>query len=382
MICAFGSFSTVFAMTLMLPFLPLYIEELGVKEHTKIIQWSGIAYSAMFISAGLIAPVWGKLGDLYGRKAMLIRASFGMTVMVFLMGFVSTIGQLITCLLIIGLAGGYSSGSTILIATQTPKEKSGWALSIIASSVMGGSLLGPLAGGYMPMIFGIRPTFWSASVFICITFFLTLCFLQEKHQMNNRKKNKLIYWKNIPNKSMILCMLFTGFLLTFANLSIEPILPLYVGSLLKDQENITKVTGIVLAVTAFGSILSATYLGRLADKIGHQKIIIFSLFTASILLIPQAFVTTTWQLIGLRFLMGISLGGLLPCIASVIRHSLPETVVGTVLGFSISAQFFGQFLGPLLGGFAGSYLGFHSIFICTSILLLIGAISNWKIKHL
>src|SRR5580693_1076769 len=79
-VCVFGSFTTIVAMTLMLPFLPLYVEQLGVKDHAAIVQWSGVAYGATFFTAALTAPLWGKLADLYGRKPMLIRASLGMAI--------------------------------------------------------------------------------------------------------------------------------------------------------------------------------------------------------------------------------------------------------------------------------------------------------------
>ncbi len=147
LVCFIGSFSTVFAMTLMLPFLPLYVEELGVQGHAAIVQWSGVAFSATFITAGLIAPVWGKLGDKYGRKSMLVRASLGMAVTVSLMGMVTNIWQLVGLRLLVGLAGGYSSGATILIAVQAPRERVAWALGIVSCGVMAGNLIGPLAGG-------------------------------------------------------------------------------------------------------------------------------------------------------------------------------------------------------------------------------------------
>ncbi|MBC8746395.1 MFS transporter, partial [Paraburkholderia podalyriae] len=76
-VCVFGSFTTIVAMTLLLPFLPLYVEQLGVKDHAAIVQWSGAAFGATFFSAALVAPLWGKLADLYGRKLMLIRSSLG-----------------------------------------------------------------------------------------------------------------------------------------------------------------------------------------------------------------------------------------------------------------------------------------------------------------
>ncbi len=115
-ICLLGSFTTLIAMSLLLPFLPLYVEQLGVISHAAIVQWSGIAYGATFLAAAFVAPLWGRLGDRYGRKLMLIRASLGM---------VTSVWQLVALRLFVGIAGGYSSGSMILVATQTPKDKTG-----------------------------------------------------------------------------------------------------------------------------------------------------------------------------------------------------------------------------------------------------------------
>jgi len=154
-----GSFTTLVAMTLLLPFLPLYVEQLGVKDQAAIVQWSGIAYGATFVTAGLAAPVWGRLADRYGRKLMLIRASLGMTVAMSLMGMAHDVWQLLALRLLTGLLGGYSSGATVLVATETPKNRTGWALGMLASGIMAGNLAGPLIGGVLPPIIGIRHIF-------------------------------------------------------------------------------------------------------------------------------------------------------------------------------------------------------------------------------
>ena len=119
-VCVFGSFTTIVGMTILLPFLPLYVEELGASGHAAIVQWSGVAYGATFFSAALFAPLWGRLADRYGRKLMLIRASLGMAVAMSLIGMAQTVWQLVLLRLLAGLLGGYSSGSNLLVATQTP----------------------------------------------------------------------------------------------------------------------------------------------------------------------------------------------------------------------------------------------------------------------
>ncbi|RWF38696.1 MAG: MFS transporter, partial [Mesorhizobium sp.] len=178
-VCFAGSFSTLIAMTLLLPFLPLYVEQLGAKGHAAIVQWSGIAYGATFLAAALVAPLWGRLGDRYGRKLMLVRASFGMAICMSLTGMVETVWQLVLLRLLIGFAGGYSSGSTILVAMQTPKERSGWALGVLSAGITAGSLVGPLLGGALPPLIGIRATFLLSGGVIFLAFLATTFLIKE-----------------------------------------------------------------------------------------------------------------------------------------------------------------------------------------------------------
>lgn len=379
-VCLCGSFSTILAMTLMLPFLPIYVEQLGVHDHAAIVEWSGIAYGATFVTAGLVAPLWGHLGDRYGRKPMLVRASLGMAITMSLIGFSTNIWHLVGLRLLAGIAGGYSSGATILVAVQTPKARSAWALGLLSSGIMAGNLIGPLVGGTLPPLIGIRATFWGAGALIFIAFLATTFLLKEAPRDRRAVKVRpKAGWSQIPHKKVVVAMLATGLLLMFATMSIEPIITVYVSTLVEDPKRVTFVAGLVMSASALGSILSASRLGRLADRIGHSTVIILALSVAALLLVPQAFVTAGWQLILLRFLMGFALGGLLPCIAAVVRHNVPDHFVGMVLGYSISAQFAGQVAGPLIGGFIGGHIGMRAVFLGTSLLLLLGAICNWRV---
>ncbi|WP_174365581.1 MFS transporter [uncultured Caballeronia sp.] len=381
-VCLLGSFSTIFAMTLMLPFLPIYVEQLGVRGHAAIVQWSGVAYSATFMTAGLVAPLWGYLGDRYGRKPMLVRASFGMAIVMSLIGFSTNVWQLVGLRLLAGIAGGYSSGATILVATQTPRDRSAWALGMLSSGVMAGNLLGPLVGGSLPPLIGIRATFWCAGAMIFIAFLATVFLVKEapRQPRGNEPKPKR-GWSEISAKTVVIAMLATSLLLMFANMSIEPIITVYVGTLVRDPKQVTMFAGLAMSAAALGSILSASRLGKLADRIGYSTVIVFALVMAALIMIPQAFVNSGWQLIGLRFLMGLALGGLMPCVIAAIRRCVPDHMAGTVLGYCVSAQFAGQVAGPLMGGFVGGHVGMRAVFLGTSVLLSLGAVFNWRVAR-
>jgi DHA1 family multidrug resistance protein-like MFS transporter len=246
---------------------------------------------------------------------------------------------------------------------------------------MAGNLVGPLIGGALPPIIGIRGTFLAAGGMIFLAFLATTFLIKEEKSAARKQAAKASGgWKSIPDKGPVVAMLVTGLLLMLANMSIEPIITVYVAQLVPDQGRVTMVAGIVMSAAALGSILSASRLGKLADRIGHWPVIAGALAIAGLLLIPQAFVTASWQLIALRFLMGVALGGLLPCITAVIRHSVPDSAAGSILGLSISSQYVGQVVGPVLGGFVGGHIGMPAVFLGTCVLLLAGAGFAWLVR--
>ncbi|MFB2603629.1 MFS transporter, partial [Rhizobium phaseoli] len=304
-----------------------------------------------------------------------------MTVAISLMGMAGNVWQLMALRLFVGLAGGYSSGSMVLVATQTPKERSAWALGVLSCGIMAGNLVGPLIGGVLPPVIGIRGTFLAAGAMIFLAFLATALLIKEEKSPARKQAAKASGgWISIPDKGPVVAMLATGALLMFANMSIEPIITVYVAQIVPDATEVTKISGLVMSAAALGSILSASRLGRLADRIGHWPVISGALAVAGLLLIPQAFVTSSWQLIVLRFLMGAALGGLLPCIAAVIRHSVPDSAAGSILGLSVSSQYVGQVAGPILGGFVGGHVGMRAVFLGTAVLLLAGGAYAWIVR--
>ena len=389
-VCLFGSFTTIVAMTLILPFLPLYVAHLGAEGEAAVMRWSSIAFSVTFLAAACVSPLWGRLADRYGRKPILIRASLGMAVAMSLIGLAQDITQLVALRALAGLLGGYASGAIILVATQTPRERAAWALGTLSIGTMAGNLAGPLLGGVLPDLIGVRATFFAAGATIFVAFLATSFLIREERPRAAARRAGLPggpssggpssggsssggTWAAIPQRAPVLAMLATALLILFATMSIEPIITLYVGALLPDPGRVVLVSGLAMAAAALGSILAAPRVGRLADRVGAPRVVVACLAVAGLLLVPQAFVTAAWQLVALRFLMGLALGGLLPCVTALIRHSVPDGVSGAVLGYAQSAQYLGQIAGPLAGGFVGAHLGLPAVFLVTSALMLAGA---------
>lgn len=380
-VCAGGSFTTIVAMTLLIPFLPVYVRELGVSSDDAVLRWSGIAYAATFVTAALTAPLWGALGDRFGRKSMLIRASLGMAVAMSLIGLVQSIWQLVALRLLVGLLGGYSSAATILVAAQAPRERSAWALGVLSSGIMSGAVAGPLLGGVLPQAVGVRSTFFLTGGLVFCAFLATALLLKGDRPTpstplcNGRAHGVPGVITPAGTGRVVAALLVTASMLMFATMSIEPLVTEYVIEL-NGAHAATAWSGLVMSLGALGSIASAPLVGKLADQVGHRRVIVGCLVAAALCLLVQGYVQHVEHLAAARLAMGLSLGGLMPTVTAAIRQATPSHRVGRTLGFGVSAQYVGQVTGPVTGGMVAGAVGMRSVFICTALVLVIAALLN------
>ncbi|MGE8204758.1 multidrug efflux MFS transporter [Heyndrickxia sp. NPDC080065] len=374
-VCWFGMFVSSVGMSQIAPVLPLYIKHLGVHNTALITQFSGLAFGATFILSAVFSPIWGRAADKYGRKLMLLRASLGMGIVIGCMGFVQNVYELIGLRVLQGVITGYSSACTALIATQTDKEHAGFALGTLSTASTAGSLIGPMIGGFLEESFGLQNVFFITGALLMISFITTALFVKESF---TRKDKKVLpmkeIWNQVPEKSLTITSFVTFFVLTLALYTIEPIMTVYITQLTENSSHISLLSGMAFSASGLASIIAAPRLGKWSDRFGVQKVILFALIFAGLLFIPQAFVKNPWQLMMLRFLLGLVSAGLIPSVNTLLKKITPDYLTGTVFGFTMSAGYLGVFGGSVLGGQMAAYYGMRSVFFITSALLLINAV--------
>jgi DHA1 family multidrug resistance protein-like MFS transporter len=380
-VCVFGSFTTLVSLSMLLPFLPLYVQQLGVTNQADVVQWSAVAFGATFFGTAMTAPLWGRLADRFGRKPMLVRAAIGMAIVMSLIGLARDVADLVLLRLIAGLIGGYASASIVMIGSQVPREKAGWALGVLSTGALSGNLIGPVVGGFLPQWVGIRGTFFVGGAMIALAAITTIVLIREDFNRQSDGVRRSDSTQTPADRSrwpVIGALLLTAMMVLLANMSIEPIITVYIGHLGVALDEQARIAGVVMACSALGSILTAAKLGALADRVGSWNVIVGCLLVTGLVMVPQAYVTQSWQLAVLRALMGMSIAGLLPAIAKLIRHSVQEHNTGKILGYLQSAQFSGQVIGPLIGGQIGAHFGLHQVFLVTGALLVFcAAINGW-----
>lgn len=374
-VCWFGIFMTAIGMSQIAPVLPLYINELGVNDTALVEQLSGIAFGGTFIISAIFSPIWGKLADKVGRKPMLLRASLGMAIVIFSMGFAHNVYQLIILRLLQGVITGYTTACTTLIATQSKKENVGFALGTLSTASISGSLIGPVVGGYFQELIGLKSVFILTGILMLLVFITTFFFVVETFEPSDEKVQSFKeIWNSLPNINLIITMFITSFMLALGLYSIEPIVTVYISQLAKNSNHIALISGITFSISGLASIISAPRLGKLSDKVGAQKVIVVSLIVAGVLFIPQAFVTAPWQLMGLRFLLGLATAGLMPSCNALVKKLTPDSITGRVFGYSIAAQYLGVFSGSIMGGQVAAYFGIRNVFFITSALIFINVV--------
>ncbi len=374
-VCWFGLLVSSVGMSQIAPVLPLYIKHLGVHSTALIEQFSGIAFGITYIVSAVFSPIWGQAADKFGRKPMLLRASLGMAIVIFSMGYAPNVYVLIGLRLLQGAITGFGTACTTLIATQTDKEHAGWALGTLSTANITGSLLGPMIGGYIGENLGMQNVFFLTGGLLLISFVTTLCFVTESFVRQDKKTLRAReVWNVIPEKNLTLIMFVTFFILTLALYSVEPIITVYIGQLSRNTGHVALLAGLAFSASGLANIIAAPRLGKLSDRIGPQKVMLAALIVAGIIFIPQAFVKNPWQLMGLRFVLGLATAGLNPSVNSLVKRITPDAITGRIFGFSMSAGYLGVFGGAVLGGQVAAGLGIRYVFFITGTLLLLNAL--------
>ena len=377
-------FCTAFGVSQLAPILPLYFHDLGVQTPEAMSLWSGLATGATYIIVCLAAPFWGRVADKKGRKITLIRSSFGMALCNILIAFQTTPEGVVLIRLVQGLVSGFYSASITLIASESPIERTGWALGLLASANLAGSLIGPLLGGYIADTVGIRNDFIIVGALMGLAGVLATIFIHENYvpQPNPEKLSIRKLKEQIPEFNSIVALCVASFIYAICIMSLQPVISVYIkGIVPSDTENLAFIAGAVFSAMGIAQLMSSSPLGKLVDKIGPRKVLVVSLIYVGILNIPQAYVSDVYQLAIIRFLQGFGLGGMLPALNTYLSSKTPREFTGQVFSYNQSCLFFGYFLGSVGGASLMAWLGFTTLFWVSGGLFIISALwIGFKLK--
>lgn len=373
----------IVGFTLREPILPFYLKALGAESTDSATRWSGLFAAGGAITMAVTAPLWGIVGDRFGRKPMLLRSMIAASITVGLMGLATAPFHIVGLRLVEGAFTGTVTASTALVATSAPKERLGFNLGMVQTAVFAGAAFGPAIGGFSAAAFGYRATFAISAALLILAAVVVIFFVQEVFTRAQvpagPKRSREARWGWMLG-SVMLAMLTALVALRFVQMGIRPVMPLYLQELggYSDTRAAT-VSGWMFAVLGISSAASSIIFGRRGDRVGHNRILISCVLGAGIVYIPMALATSAWQLIALQGLFGVAAGGMIPAANAIIANVTPPDQRGFTFGITATAGSVGAAIGPLLlSSLIAPAFGFEVAFITVGALLI--GLGVWLIR--
>ena len=355
---------TTAGFSLIFPFLPLYIKELGVATRGSLEFWAGMVFSMQALTMMISSPFWGVMADRRGRKPMLLRATLGGAVLVTLMGFVQNAEQLVILRAIQGAVTGVISSVNALATATTPPEKSGSALGLLMLGRWGGIALGPVVGGILGDAFGYRESFWITGIMLGLAGLTVWFWVHEEFTPVAKSKQigMVAGYRQLLNMPGMIPLYLLAFLRSLGQMMIYPVASLFMIQLMQSETGAATATGLMIGAVGAASAVSGVYLGQLGDKIGHQKILIGSAIAAVLFYLPQPFVTAPWQLILLQGLTGLAAGGLLSPMAARMNLWTPSGTQGATYALDNSVVAAVRSIAPMIAAGVAVWWGVRGVF--------------------
>ncbi|MGH9384701.1 MAG: MFS transporter [Vicinamibacterales bacterium] len=358
--------------TLVMPFLPLYIQQLGVTDVAEIAMWSGLILGATPTITAISAPLWGRVGDRYGSKVLVIRSLCAFILTKAAMGFVTAPWQLLALRALLGVFAGYGALTVSMAAESAPRHRMAQAIGFVQTGQRLGPAIGPVIGGLMAPIVGLRASFLVASGFYLLALMSVLILYREPRDRSKPSKVRggkavLIHLVRLRRFVLALGVIFG---LQAVDRSFGPVLPLYVAQVGVSESRIPIVTGVLFSLGALSAALGHHLAGLMLATRTARSIVVTGTLVAGAAIATIVLAPTLW-LVGVAMLVaGIGIGVSTTTIYTVAGSLLPEDAHATGFGFMTTASLIGLAVSPVVAGFIGGS-GLRLVFVMDVALLLV-----------
>jgi DHA1 family multidrug resistance protein-like MFS transporter len=373
-------FLAMLGMNLVVPFLPFFIRELGVSDPDNLARYSGLVYSGPFFLSMIFTPIWGILGDRYGRKTMVIRALLGLGLAQVFVGFSQNVWQLFAFRVLQGAISGFIPSALALVSTNTPKERTGYALGILQSSSAAGMVLGPFVGGLLADLVGYRAIFFITAGLCFLGTAVVITQVREIERAGPEARKYSVF-DNLrlmltDRRLRLVALLFV--IGQMSVLMVEPLFALFIESFQTDTRYIATLAGSIISISGVFMIVSAPWWGKRNDRKGYRTHLAVAFGVTGLCYAGHILVSDLLQLSALRAFLGFARGGVLPALYAITSFSSPAERRGGMMAIASSLTVLGNLLGPITGGFIAGHFGLPAAFIANSILLIGAGTLVWR----
>lgn len=364
--------------TFVLPFIPIYVQTLGVEDAGSAAAWAGVINSSTAVTMALAAPLWGRLGDRVGLKPMLLRATVAGSIVVGLMGLVGSPWQLLALKTLQGCLTGTVAAATVLVSATAPPERAGVRLGTLQMIIFLAAAAGPFFGGVFADLVGIRASFGVTAALLATSALLISIWVKEERPAQDEAEDEEVVEAegSLPHRRLAPSLLAL-FVVQVAIMSAAPALPGLLSTLMDEPVRVATLAGWIIATGALAASFGSMIGGKLAERFGARKVIIWTLLLAGISALPQAEVDSVAMLWALRLLTGLFVGTAIPLANLAIREAVHPRRQGEAFGVAATATSAGNAIGPMAGGLLASSFGFGAPFLVPGVCLVLVSAILW-----
>ena len=367
-----ASFIGFTGFTLVMPFLPIYLQQLGVIDVGEIALWSGLCLGVTPAVTALMSPLWGKVADRFGRKILVERSLASFVIVMAALAFVTKAWHVFALRVIQGLFAGYGAMSITMAADSAPKERTAYAIGVVQTAQRLGPALGPVIGGTVAQIVGIRRAFFVTSAFYFVALVIVFFMYKERHPepASQERKDQRVTFRSILAFENFILLILVVFGLQFVDRSFGPVLPLYIAQLGTPVETVPIVSGVLFSIGAGAAAVGNHLCGALLRTASARVVIAGAGAAASVGTLIYVFAENVGLLVLGTALFGVAIGVATTAAYTAASTIMPASARGTGFGLLTTGSLTGLAISPVVSGLLGS-ISIRTVFLLDTIFLVV-----------
>lgn len=373
---ATASFVGFTGFTLVMPFLPLYFQQLGVSDVGEVALWSGVTLGVTPAMTALLAPFWGRISDRFGRKIMVERSLVSFVILMAGLAYVSQAWHVFALRAVQGLFAGYGGIALTMAAESAPPGQTAYAIGTVQTAQRLGPAIGPIAGGVIAGIVGLRNAFLLTSVFYVVALLIVFFMYDERlvHHAARERGQEPLSFRNVLAFENFILLMAVIFVLQLVDRSFGPILPLYIAELGAPRERVPLLAGIIFSIAAGAGALGNQICARLLQHLSPRAVIAGSAAIGAAGTLFYLFAPTASWLFVATPIFGIAMGAATTTTYTAASAVMPQTARGTGFGLLTTASLTALALSPMIAGFLGA-TAIRAVFVLDVLALVAMAIA-------
>jgi MFS family permease len=367
-----ASFIGFMGFTLVMPFLPLYFRELGLRDTGEIALWTGFSMGVTPALTAVLAPAWGRLADRFGRKIMVERSLASFVVVMGAMAFVTEPWHVFALRAVQGLFAGYGALTLTMAAESAPPHRMADAIGYVHTAQRLGPALGPIIGGSLAVVAGLRNTFLVASAFYLFAVVLVFFLYKEAPvaRVQDEDAPERVTFRDMLSFENFIILMLVVFGLQFIDRSFGPILPLYLDHAGVPAGRVSIVAGLIFSVAAGSGAIGNYVAGRLLLARQARPILAGSALASMLASVLFAVEPPVWAMLLAAAVFGLGIGIAMTTAYAEAGKMIPAGSHGAGFGLLTTASLTGLALSPVFGGLIGS-TSMNAVFIANAIGLAV-----------